>query len=84
MGPVFFQVHSYFTAAQLAGGIQDGQLEGVDPKIGRKWANFPRFSPILEGQATLLDPPLAWVLIYRSYLLQHTAPQVYIVSFAMQ
>ncbi len=47
------------------GRIQGGQLGGVEAKIGRKWANFARFWPILGGwhpQAPLLDPPLLLIL----------------------
>ncbi len=36
---------------------------GVEAKIGRKWANFARFWPILGGGSTprpLLDPPLIY------------------------
>ncbi len=35
---------------------------GIEAKIGRKWSNFARFWPILEGTAppsSLLDPPLS-------------------------
>ena len=42
----------------LSGSVRGG----IEAQIGRKWSNFARFWPILEGTAppsSLLDPPLS-------------------------